>query len=106
MSIKLLPTYASDLERTIARRLITKLLAAGCAITISNGGAPGDEEIEDSTDKEAILQAMSQTGLDYVRSAIDGQNVSTIMLVYGNDEDLVSDFTDNEFTNAIIEAIQ
>lgn len=103
-----LPEWATDGERRRARRLVTRLLAEGCRITVCHCEGV---ELRLSNNKADILAAMSLTGLDNLHCYLpkEGapgkwQRVGTIALVYGNARDgseLVCDHTDNEFCDAV-----
>lgn len=86
--------YPDNLERKIARATINRLLAAGYDVGVNDGEAT----VVDRTDKIAVAtKAMYSTDEDYLL-AIDRQSgrcIGWVRLIYGNGEDLISDYTNN-----------
>jgi hypothetical protein len=82
----------SVVENQIVERLVNDILAAGCNITVWNGG--DDAELEDCTDPERIFAELAASDQDELtvdcpRTGYKGW----IRLVYGNDHAVISDYT-------------
>ncbi len=93
--------YASTTERRIAKKIVADALAAGYSVSVYDGE---EWALKRSTDERAILAAMGSTDADSLRlRRADGTSIGTIDLVWGNDEDLVSDHAASEEMNAFIE---
>jgi hypothetical protein len=85
---------ASDIEKKIVGRLVVDVLAAGYSITVWNGG--DEAELTKSSDADAIFKALAASDQDELvifnkRGSRDGW----IRLVWGNDVDVISDYTTN-----------
>lgn len=86
---------ASDIEKRICGRLVSDLLADGYSITIYNGG--DEAELTKSTDEATIYAAMAATDQDelVIHSGPTAKRAGWVRLVYGNDVDVISDYTTN-----------
>jgi hypothetical protein len=84
---------ASDIEKKIAGKLITDVLAAGYSVSVWNGG--DDAEIKLSSDAETIFKAMAASDQDELVIFKNNRRCGWIRLVYGNDVDIISDYTTN-----------
>jgi hypothetical protein len=86
--------YATHHEARIARKIVKDALANGWTISVNDG-----EEwvVKRSTDSQTILNAMCSTDSDvlHLRDA-SGEPFGSIWLVWGNDEDVISDHSDSE----------
>ncbi|MEF2146662.1 MAG: hypothetical protein V3573_14545 [Desulfovibrionaceae bacterium] len=84
----------SMIETQIATRVVNSLLDAGYTVGVNDG-----EEItvRRSTDRTEIMAALETTDEDYILAydATTGRNISWVWLVWGNDEDLITDYTVN-----------
>lgn len=90
----------SDIEKRIARRVVTDALEAGYMVSVWEGG---DWAIKRSIDKAAILDAMFSTDSDLlVMRRLDGDLVGRVYLVWGNGCDVLTDWSDNEATNDLL----
>lgn len=94
--------YASNVERRIAKAIVTDALAKGWTVSVHDGE---EWALAASADKAAILSAMGSTDSDTLRfRTSSGEKIGSIYLVWGNEEDLLSDHTDvaplNEFVAA------
>lgn len=78
----------AELELKIAGAAIEGLLAAGFAVSVSNGGE--DLEIEPSRDAAAIMAALFATDEDWL-IVPNGW----VRLIWGNGADVLSDYTMN-----------
>ena len=85
--------YASQIERDIAGRLVTLLLDDGYLVSVDDG-----EEItlERSADAQEIRKYLCSTGQDTLfLHRRDNQACGWILLIWGNNDDLISDYTVN-----------
>ncbi len=91
MSVKM----RQEVERKIAEALIQEALDAGYSISVNNGG--DDDEIDPSTKKDVILNAMFATDEEHLFFYDEeGKRKGWVFLVYGNDGwDVISDYTTN-----------
>lgn len=80
-----------SMEKSVARRAVKDLIAAGYSLTLDNGDE--DEPIKDSRDAQAVLKEMF--GVDDERLyARKGKKNYWVFFVYGNDGyDVISDYT-------------
>ena len=86
--------YATYHEARIARKIVKDALANGWTISVNDGE---EWTVKSSTDSRTILEALCTTGGDVLRLRdAAGESVGSIWLVWGNDEDLISDHTDSE----------
>jgi hypothetical protein len=89
-----------NLEMTIARKLVRKALAAGYMVSVYDGE---EYAVKRSTKFTKIVEALASTSDDVlVLRTADGTKVGSVWLIWGNGEDLISDYTDNEATNALV----
>jgi len=87
MSLK---KYATAQERKIATALVERLLGAGYQVGVHDGG---EVTITATADKETVLDALATTDMDTLRVFKDGRRVGGVLLIWGNGEDLISDYT-------------
>ena len=92
-------SYCSATERNIAKALVRRALAAGYSITVHDGEEP---TLKTSRDEKAIFSAMNSTDSDTLIFFLGNRRVGHVWLVWGNEEDLVSDWSDNEEIDAIV----
>jgi hypothetical protein len=86
-----------NLERRIARQIVTDALAAGYSLNLNNG-SDESELPSATTNKRKILAAMFQTDQEHllVYNSSNGQRIGWFFFVYGNDGwDVVNDYTVN-----------
>ena len=90
-----------NIEKQICERLVDKALAAGYTISVYDGE---EWPLKRSSNRPDILAAMYSTDSDVLRCCLpeSGKAVGSIMLVYGNGGDVVSDYTDNEAMGALV----
>lgn len=82
------------LERLIARRVILDAIRAGYALNVNNGG--GTNELPAPSIKvREILSVMFATDDEELLFYRDGRCVGWVLLIYGNAESVVSDYTTN-----------
>jgi len=79
-----------SIERMVAEKLVTDALKTEYAITIRDGE---EFTLRRSKEKNAILEAMCTTDEDYLYFSLDGQNIGWVRLIWGNEEDVISDYT-------------
>ena len=95
---------ADTCQSLVVAKLVRTILDAGCNITVNDGE---EVAISRSTDYDAIIAAMFSTDSDtlIVRDphALKPR-LGVILLVYGNGRDVISDNTDNEAINALVQA--
>lgn len=98
--------FTSKVERGIATRLIRDLLAKGYYVRIHDGE---EFNTESNLNKESeIKDNLATTGEDriYFSKFSDKQSyLGWIWLVWGNGEDLISDYSANPRTEEIVEPI-
>lgn len=88
-------------ERRIATHLVNKALERGYSIAVHDEEG---EQLKASSDKKAIMDALALTDMNSLVLYRDGARVGSILLVWGNDEDLVTDNSDNDETCCLVEA--
>lgn len=91
------------IERRITKRLVRDIIAKdGVSLHVR------DEEsacIHDQSEA-SILEAMFESGENYlVIRDRDLKKLGWIRLIWGNETDVISDYSDNEFTRAIVEPV-
>lgn len=91
MSVKM----RQEVERKIAEALIQQGLDAGYHISVNNGG--DEDEIQPSTDKNEILNAMFATDEEHLFFYDEeGRSKGWVWFVYGNSGwDVITDYTTN-----------
>lgn len=86
--------YATYHEARIARKIVKDALANGWTVSVNDGE---EWTVKNSTDSRTILDAMCSTDSDVLRLRdAAGEAIGNIWLVWGNDEDVISDHTDSE----------
>ena len=86
--------YATYHEARIARKIVKDALANGWTVSVYDGE---EWTVKSSTDSRAILEAMCSTDSDVLRLRdASGESIGNIWLVWGNDEDVISDHSDSE----------
>ena len=91
---------------TIEHRIVSQLLAAALPLGYTASVWDGEEwTLRNSRDPGEILQALATTSDDLIsfRDAA-GARVGTFWLIYGNDQDLIADHSDNPLTEALYRA--
>ena len=93
--------HATPTEARIAKRLVVAALARDWSVSVNDG-----EEIvvSKSTEKADIFEGMNSTDADVlIFHAKDGERIGWVQLIWGNDEDLISDASDNEDLDSLLE---
>lgn len=86
--------HASPTETRIAKHLVIAALARNWTVSVNDG-----EEIviSKSTKKAEIFEGMNSTDADIlIFHDKDGKRIGWVQLIWGNDEDLISDASDDE----------
>ena len=92
--------YATQHEARIARKIVKDALANGWTVSVNDGE---EWTVKRSADSRAILAALCSTDSDILRLRDEaGDRVGDIMLIWGNDEDLISDHSDNDAMTAFM----
>ena len=93
-------SYCSATERKIAKALVRRALAAGYSITVHDGE---EATLKTSRDEKAIFAAMNSTDSDTLKFYKGGLYIGWIWLVWGNEGDLISDWSENDEMVALAE---
>jgi hypothetical protein len=89
---KTLP-YASTIERRIATKLVNDALAAGYSISVYDGE---EWALRSGKDAATVLAAMGSTDMDKLRFRdADDNIIGTVLLIWGNEDDLISDTSES-----------
>ncbi len=95
--------YAPAAARRIAEALIDKGLAHGWTISVYDGC---EWTLRKSTDRAAIRSALATTDCDTLRFRdAAGEKVGIVVLIWGNDCDVISDYSDNAATGELVDAV-
>lgn len=84
---------ASEIEQMIVGKLVTDLLNAGYSLTIFNGGV--EPELNRSSDAAVIFAALAASDHDEIVVRQREIRKGWIRLIWGNDCDVISDYTIN-----------
>jgi hypothetical protein len=91
----------SPIELEIVSRLIEIALEKDYTISVFDG-----EEycLKRETDKAVILGALCSTEMDtlVLRGRDHGQRIGSIVLIWGNDHEVISDHSDNALINEVV----
>jgi len=94
--------YASAGERTVARKLVRAILAAGYSISVNDGMK---WTVKNATRCYPVLDALCTTGEDTLRLCDHNDDpVASFYLIWGNEENgecLISDFTANDLCEGL-----
>ena len=99
--------YTTQTERQIARALITRLLLDGKTISVKDGAdSEATYTVKRSKDQCEIETALATTGEDVlVARDADGALAAWFLLIWGNDDDLLSDCSANDYAAAVTAAL-
>jgi hypothetical protein len=94
----------NDTEKTIAKKLVEITIEQGYTISVFDGE---EYVVKRSRDAEVIMNALGSTDHDTLTIRKPEQlakdtPVGSILLIWGNHRDLISDYTDNADTNALV----
>lgn len=94
---------ASHMEQKIAKALVDTALAKGYRISVNDGEEP---VLVRSTDRYAIMQAMASTDMDILLFTNGQDRIGSIVLIWGNEGDLISDASDTQLIEDLIRDAQ
>jgi hypothetical protein len=78
-------------ERRICAAVVRRALAAGYFVSVSDGELV---TLRKSRDEAAIFDAMATTDADNLNiHRADGVRLGSVVLIYGNGEDVISDYS-------------
>lgn len=91
-------------EGTACAALIDAILAKGAKISVNDGE---EWTVKGSTDKGEVIRALFTTDSDIIRARdADNAVLGNFYLLYGNSgAEVIGDYSDNDFCNAIWEEI-
>ena len=81
--------HKNEIERQIIVLLVEDILAAGYSIAVDNGL----EEQQGLSGAAEVFAAMSTTDQDDLICRHNGEHTDTVRLIYGNDADVILDYT-------------
>lgn len=88
------PDYIDAHEKRIITKILRKALKVGYSVSVFDGE---ETALTKSTDFETITKEIAATDGTWLSFHLSGGDKNgTIMLVHGNGEDVVADYTDNE----------
>lgn len=85
--------HASKSENKIVKRLLAAILKAKCTVTVYDGE---DCVITKSRAKGVIIAALGSTDHDVLHIYHPDGKLGFILLIWGNGEDVISDYSDND----------
>lgn len=81
-----------NVERDIAKAVVSQLLTAGFALSLDNGG--DEYEIAHVTEADKVLKKMFATDCEHLYAEKDGKIYGWVFFVYGNDGwDVINDYS-------------
>lgn len=91
----------SKIERRIVTRVIDRALVKGWRISVWDDYTGEGERVLDKSDNRLdVFKVLGSTGGDTLQVfERNGRCLATIVFVWGNGEDCLSDYTDNEVTD-------
>ena len=92
--------YATATEARIARKIVKDALANGWSISVYDGE---EWTLMRSAKQIEILEAMCSTDMDTLRFHDGYEAIGSVLLIWGNDEDIVSDYTDSDVMSNFME---
>ena len=95
-----LTKYAPKNAQRIARAIVERAMRASYTVSVNDGE---EWTVLRSSDRRQIKDAMATTDFDRLlfRDA-EGKAVGSVILIYCNDSDCISDHTDNEAMSALV----
>lgn len=92
--------HVSTIEKKIIRALLDDAASAGYVVSVFDGE---EWTLKMSSDRKAIEDSIGTTDETVLRfRGADKSLIGSVWLVHGNDEDVISDLSDNEATNALV----
>ncbi|TPJ51767.1 MULTISPECIES: hypothetical protein [unclassified Mesorhizobium] len=97
------PNHMRPIEATIVGNLIKKALGLGWTVSVYDGE---EWALQQSSDYEAITTEIAATDETQIifRGGI-GQRIGWLQLIHGNDEDVISDHTDNIAMGLLVQGL-
>lgn len=92
-------SHTTPTERRIVTRLISAAMRKGYTASVNDGE---EWTVRKSTDLQTILTALATTDRDTVSFRANGKHIGSILLIWGNDEDVISDSSDTDEINTIV----
>ena len=90
--------YCSQTEQRIAKALVRRALERGFLISVFDGE---ETVLSQSSNELEIFFSMNSTECDVLRFWQDGERIGFVTLIWGNDEDLISDYSDRPEIEAL-----
>lgn len=89
---------ASKIEKSITHAILTRAIAKGWTVSVYDStDSEGEWTVKRSANLNQIKEALASTEGDTLRFRDSaGNSLGVLVLIWGNDSDLVSDHTDNE----------
>lgn len=94
--------YASNVEKAIVEKLIDRALANAWTVSVWDGYY---WSIRNCLDKQLILENMNSTDSDILSFRHNGFDMGKVLLIWGNEEDLISDHTYNKNMRELVEGL-
>lgn len=102
------PEWIDTTEAKIIDRIIASALAAGAEIDVRDAYGDSDEPIDPMTDPDLIRAEVGATGetlFDFHEPGAP-RSFGWVLLIHGNGWDVMSDYTDNDRTKAILAPVE
>jgi hypothetical protein len=91
------------IELPKARKLIRAALKAGYSVSVYDGE---EWPLKRSTSQTEIFAAIASTDCDVLRfRTTAGEVVGSVTLIWGNEDDVISDYSDNAAIEALVKPI-
>lgn len=97
-----LEKYAPRAARVIACKLIDKALRQGLKISVNDGV---EWTVKHSQDRAVIIAALASAECDCLQFNDDNGKLGKVWLIWGNDEDVISDYSDDDAIIQLVEGI-
>lgn len=95
--------HTQAIERRIAKKLIDELLRRGYSISVFDSE---EFTLKRSTSRADIINALATTDSDTLRVRdSDGELIGHFILIWGNGEDLISDFSAKSETFDLMDSL-
>lgn len=95
--------YAAPIEHKIAVCLIINALALpGATISVNDGE---EWTVKESNDIGKVWAALATTDSDVLRVHLPDGTTGSVVLIWGNGVDLISDWTDNELADKLCDSV-
>ena len=94
----------NGVEKFIVRKLVRKILERDPNMSISCYDEE-EQTVEKSRDFNVIIDNLGNTGMDIVQVWEGEKYIHEFILIWGNGEDIISDHTDSQLANEIMEEV-